>query len=178
VNGLEQKGHHPSREFNGYPRPRLRSFGFTPDSGEKGTHRLLRADGIVEFTLAHPRRDLQHASEGSRLYLTWVMQLVVGVLCQVEWLRQKLALNDVPFGLEVEARGENPFSLLLHGDRFESSYGRITARGPVILPRLQIGAIDDFDTLLSTLLLDLSNMWGEHWALTCTAPWTRLLPKL
>jgi hypothetical protein len=176
LNGQEQTGNYPSREFNSFPRPRLRSFASSPDVRDGGVHRMLRGDGLVEFVLAHPRRTVQHDTEGSLIYAGWVMQLVAGVLCQVQWLRQNLAMDDAPFGLEVEARGEKSISLLLGGNRFESSSGRITSRDPSILPRLQIGAIDDFDALLQALLLDLSNLAGMHWDLSCSAPWARILP--
>ncbi len=63
---------HPSRMFDGYPRPRLRAFEMLPDKdAEQRLYRTLRGDGLVEFTLTHTRFNSQRSQFGTHIYFDW-----------------------------------------------------------------------------------------------------------
>ncbi|WP_187278948.1 ATP-binding protein [Methylobacterium sp. WL2] len=54
LNNKEKRSTYPSDTFNGYPKPRLRAFEMLTDEQDpQRLQRVLRGDGLVEFTLMH-----------------------------------------------------------------------------------------------------------------------------
>ena len=61
---------YPTREFGNRPAFRLRSFVYEDSRSDQSFSRLLNSEGLVEFTLSHPRRDVERSdgSKNSRLF--------------------------------------------------------------------------------------------------------------
>jgi len=168
---------YPARDFDDYPKIRLRSLQSAPSDTLKGVSRHVSADGMVEFCLAAERRTLGNGEGGpfARIYAGWMIGLVVGALAQIHHLRSKLALDGVEFGLEVEILAQRP--TWLQWDNNSDSASRMEHNGSIVMPRYSVGPQPEFDTLIQTFLIDLSNVAGNRWDYPCEIPWDRLLPQ-
>jgi hypothetical protein len=170
---------YPAREFDEHPKIRLRSLQNTPQDLQ-GTSRLVTGDALIEFRLAHKRRQSQNGSENalSRIYASWIIGLVVGVLGQVDLIRSKMAWDAVEFGLEVEIFSEAP-TLLQWTNDWESAatvvQPAIGGANSIALPRYSVGPRPEFNELIRAVLVDLSNAAGTVWDFPCDVPWHELL---
>jgi hypothetical protein len=166
---------YPAREFVHPPEIRLRSLVATSPRDEGGSHRLLRGDGLVEFSLVYPKRDpLNSGAKDSRIYVGWLMCLLVGAIAQVHQIRTKLAWDGVEFGMEIEIQATPPLLVRWH-DRGWSEGAEIRATVPLLLPRYSVGAGIDFDSIVNAVVSDLFNSTGRNWKKKCSVPWASLL---
>ena len=166
---------YPAREYVHQPEIRLRSLVAISPRDEGGSHRLLRSDGLVEFSLVHPKREpLNSGEKDSRLYIGWLMCLLVGVLAQVHQIRKKLAWDGIEFGVEIEIQATPPLLVRWH-DRGWSEGSQVRATVPLMLPRYSIGAEADFDLIVDAVISDLFNSTGRNWNKKCAVPWSTLL---
>ena len=83
VNGNDYPCPYPARGFNQPPSVRLRSLVCEDNLQSGGTSRIIRNDGLVEFSLIHPIRSANRGSD-SRLYAGWLIGLIAGVVTQGE----------------------------------------------------------------------------------------------
>lgn len=167
---------YPAREFDRSPNIRLRALESENDPTDGGPYRLLRADGLVEFTLIHPKQDTSRPGERvqNRIYVAWVVGLVAGVLAQLEHLRARVAWDAVTFGLEIEIWSEGSLDLRWD-DRSLSSRKTLPQAAPLRMPRYQVGEPAEFNNLLRLVIKDLMNAWGRNWEDVCTVPWPTVL---
>ena len=171
VDGRDYPCGYPARTFNQNPSVRLRSL--TCDTeGKEGTFRLIRADGLVEFSLIHPTREPIRGSD-SRIYVEWVISLVAGVVAQVERLRSRLAWDAVEYGLEVEIWSRPPVGVFWNDDGYTGGYS-VKAELPLKLPRYSLASGDDHDVLVTTVVRDLTNSCGVSSEVICKVPWSDL----
>ncbi|MCJ2136197.1 ATP-binding protein [Methylobacterium sp. J-026] len=179
IDGQEMRSTYPSLDYAQDPKPRLRSLTLAPDSQERQRffHRVLRSDGLIEFFLSHARYEKGGSDYGSDIYFDWIAQLIAGTLCQIEHLRKHTGSDNLPYGIELELRGLNGCRVFLYGENKFATHGATDAEYKTLLPRLTVGSRSEFDTLLSTFLLDISNACGRHWQNAVTAPWDALLPR-
>ena len=172
VDGTTYPCDYPARNFDQQPKVRLRSLVCVDDRSE-GTSRLIRADGLVEFSLIHPRREPVRGSV-SRIYVGWVISLVAGVVAQVERLRYRLAWDAVEYGLEIQVCSTPPPALFWNDDGFRDGY-TMKAELPLTLPRYSLNSGDDFNGLITTIVRDLINSCGVNSETVCKVPWTELI---
>jgi hypothetical protein len=126
---------YPATEFNDLPRVRLRSLVADSSSHEGGgSRRLLRGDGLVEFSLVHPKRAPLQRGTVHRMYIGWLMSVVVGILAQINRLREDLAWDAVEFGLELEIHGPEPLTVRWT-DTGHSEPRTIHSRLPLLFPQ-------------------------------------------
>src|SRR5262249_46858069 len=67
IDGSEFDCPYPAREFGRLPELRLRSLVTGAPSDEEGSHRLLRSDGLVEFSLVQPKQDREDHGANSNM---------------------------------------------------------------------------------------------------------------
>ncbi|WP_187278584.1 helix-turn-helix domain-containing protein [Methylobacterium sp. WL64] len=176
INGRDLSSDYPSSRFDGTPRPRLRAFEMLPGpEDDQRLYRTIRSDGLVEFTLSHARYNSSSAEFGTYIYFDWIAQLIAGTLCQVERLRSLIGQDTTSYALELEIWSGEGSRMLLFGDRHTAPSGQLTQAGPILLPRIEVAGVAEFSSVLSLLLLDISNAWGQHWDFPVTAPWDTLL---
>jgi Putative DNA-binding domain len=160
---------YPAREFSDLPRVRLRSL--VTDSSGRGSRRLVRGDGLVEFLLVlskHPPR--QGGTTDHRVYIGWLMGVLVATLVQINKLR--LAWDAVEFGLELEIRSPEPLSV-----RWDDGFSKgrtIESRLPLLLPQYSVMPGANLDAILNDVLTDLFNSTGSQWNERVSAPWAEL----
>ena len=82
---------YPVRDWTEPPQIRLRSLVTEESLDFDCTHRLVRSDGLVDFSLLHPKRAEIVGSSDSRVYFGWIISLVAGVIAQVDHLRARMA---------------------------------------------------------------------------------------
>jgi hypothetical protein len=169
VDGNEYRCDYPARNFNQNPSVRLRSL--VCDAGEEaeGTSRLIRMDGLVEFSLIHPARSPIRGSD-SRVYVGWLLSLVVGVVAQVERLRSRLAWDAVEFGLEVQIWSTPPLGVFWNDQGYADAI-RLKAELPLTLPRYSLASGDDYNGIVTTVVRDLMNSCGSSSEVRCEVPW-------
>lgn len=166
---------YPAREFNEQPEIRLRSLVLDHDVGRRAIERLLRADGLVEFGMVLPKEPpYQGSATHSRIYIGWIIGLVVGTIAQVNKLQTKLAWDGIEFGLEIEIEASPPLVIKWNDRQFHSA-SVVKADFPLRLPRYSIIAGMDFDTIIQAVVSDLFNATGRAWDRPCKVPWAKLL---
>ncbi|SIN97083.1 Putative DNA-binding domain-containing protein [Bradyrhizobium erythrophlei] len=175
VDGTNYSCSYPARNFNQQPNVRLRSLVCDVDNGSEGPSRLIRTDGLVEFSLIHPRREPIGGS-GSRVYIGWVISLVAGVVAQVERLRHRLAWDAVEYGLEIQIWSTPPLGVFWNDDGFSGGY-TMKAELPLTLPRYSLASGDDYNGLVTTVVRDLINSCGIRSETICKVPWTELTKR-
>jgi hypothetical protein len=175
VDGNTHRCDYPAQNFNEKPAVRLRSLVCETDSKSRGTSRLIRTDGLVEFSLIHPIREPMSRGSGSRVYISWISGLVAGVVAQVERLRNQLAWDAVEYGLEIEMWTTPPLGIFVGDDGYSGFDGyTMKAALPLTLPRYSLASGEDHDGLVSTVIRDLLNSCGVHSETVCKLPWTEL----
>lgn len=165
----------PAREFCGIPRIQLRSL---VDAGENLT-RVLRADGLVEAVLAVEPERMDRIPVQARVYVGWLLSLVVGVVAQVEHIRRNLGWDAIEFGLEVDLWSEGKVHLF-GSDRTWGSrgIGRPPASAlPLTFPTYSVRDVETFDGLVNQFLQDLFNAWGSEWNDKGSVDWNQLLRR-
>jgi len=163
---------YPAREFSGLPLVRLRSL--VADSFGRGSRRLVRGDGLVEFSLVLPKREpWQGGEKDHRMYITWLMSVLVGTLAQINKLREKLAWDAVEFGLELEIQSPEPLAVRWDDHGF-SEVRTIYSRLPLLLPQYSVMPGPNLDAILNDVLTDLFNSTGSQWNERASAPWGEL----
>ncbi|MET4207707.1 ATP-binding protein [Bradyrhizobium sp. LA2.1] len=175
IDGNNYSCSYPARNFNQQPNVRLRSLVCDVDSRSEGPARLIRTDGLVEFSLIHPRRK-PIAGSGSRVYIGWLISLVAGVVAQVERLRHRLAWDAVEYGLEIQIWSTPPVGVFWNDDGFGGGY-TMKAEMPLTLPRYSLASGDDYDDLVTTVVRDLMNSCGISSGTICSVPWTELTKR-
>jgi Putative DNA-binding domain len=166
---------YPAWEFARPPEVRLRSLITSSPRDESGSHRLLRGDGLVEFSLVHPKSEPRSSgARDSRIYVSWLMCILVGALAQVHQIRTKLAWDGVEFGMEIEIQATPPLSIRWD-DYGWSERTQVKVPVPLLLPRYSIGAGVDFDSIINAVVSDLFNSTGRNWSKKCSVPWADLL---
>ncbi|MGT2482346.1 hypothetical protein ACU4GR_33735 (plasmid) [Methylobacterium oryzae CBMB20] len=141
---------YPSTEFNGHPRPRLRSFELIPDNNDpQPLYRTLRADGLVEFVLTRAAFKSQDGVFGTDITFDLVAQLTVGVLCQIEHLRSRTGQDNIAYAIEVEICSTEGSRIFLSNDRYTSAFGQNNQPGSIMMPRLEVAEVGDFNSALS-----------------------------
>ncbi|WP_157934089.1 helix-turn-helix domain-containing protein [Microvirga ossetica] len=165
---------YPARKFSDLPKIHLRSLQSSPPDGLVGVSRLLTGDALIEFRLAHKRRQSKDntSQRYSEIYATWIIGLVAGALSQVDRLRSRLAWDAVEFGLEFEMLTAKP-AVLQWADDWD--FGDEMSSGSVTLPRYSVGPRSEFNDLVRTIMQDLSNAAGVPWDYPCELPWQELL---
>jgi len=164
---------YPAREFSGPPRVRLRSLESDPARG-LASHRLVRGNGLVEFSLVHPKRPpRQDGTTDHRIYIAWLMSVLVGTLAQINKLREKLAWDAVEFGLELEIQSPEPLTVWWDDHAFSGSL-TIYSRLPLLLPQYSVMPGANLDAILNDVLTDLFNSTGSQWNERVSAPWAEL----
>jgi hypothetical protein len=167
---------YPARDFVLNPAIRLRCLELLDYSDDRpGLHRVLRSDGLAEILFAHPKLPPYHGKAPvPRVYFSWILGPLVGVIAQIEHLRRKLAREATIFGLEVEIWSSGHLDLSWE----DRDFGRRAAERaamPLRLPRYPIGERAQFDAIVTQSVKDLTNAWGRSWETNCTAPWSALL---
>jgi hypothetical protein len=166
---------YPAREYDQPPRIRLRSFEIDDRSSAPRTQRLVRGDGLVEFSFVRPTREpIEHWGANSPLYVGWLLSLVVGTISQIEHLRQHLAWDGVDFGLQIEIWSAGPIAVVL-SDKFVMESNSLPEARPFAMPRYSIGPSANFDALVTSIVQDLFNACGVSANWPCTLPWHQLI---
>ena len=164
----------PLRECGGEPRVRLRSLVADIDPRYDCVSRLLRSDGIIEFLMCEHRKDAYQGSTVARIYIGWLVSLLVGAICQAEHLRKHLAWDAVEFGLEVEVWSASPLNVFWT-DRGFSSAAVVKNELPLIFPRYSLAFDTSRDDLITMIVRDLYDACGSNWNQKCVVPWDSLL---
>jgi hypothetical protein len=172
VNGNDYPCPYPARGFNERPSVRLRSLVCEDDLQSGGTSRIIRFDGLVEFSLVHPIRSANRGSD-SRIYVGWLLGLIAGVVTQVNHIRSRLAWDAVEYGLEIQVWSTAPLGVFWNDDGF-SSGNTMKTELPITLPRYSLAAGDDLDDLVTTVVRDLINSCGVSSEIVCKLPWDDL----
>jgi hypothetical protein len=173
VDGDEIECGFPLDRCDGHPRVRLRSFVADVNPEYSSVPRLLRADGLVEFMMSvHVRDTNQGRSSPARIYIGWVVSLIVGTMCQVEHLRKRLAWDAVEFGLEIEVQTEEPLNVAWT-DRHHNGV-TLQSGLPLLLPRYSLTADSPKDDLITSIVRDLIDACGSTWDQKCAVPWESL----
>jgi hypothetical protein len=163
---------YPLRDSAYPPKNRLRALVSDSDPTDDTVPRLVRADGAVEFLICHHlRQDARHGT-GPRVYLGWLISLVVGVVCQVEHLRKRLAWDAVEFGLEVEIWSAAPLSVTWTDRDFRGATMRDEL--PLTLPRYSLAPGTEVDEILSLIVREIFDACGTSFDAECRAPWAAL----
>lgn len=162
---------YPARVWTETAQVRLRSLISGESLDHASTPRLIRSDGLVEFSLIHPEREPIRGSD-SRVYLGWIISLVAGVIAQVNHMRERLAWDAVAYGLEVEVWASRPLGVFWN----DQSYNSYTMRAdlPLRLPRYSLASNDDRDGIITTIIRDLLNACGNNSTVICQVPWDSL----
>jgi hypothetical protein len=163
---------YPARNFNQLPNIRLRSLVFDEDPKSGGTARLIRSDGLVEFSLVHPKREAFRGTD-SRIYVGWIIGLIAGVISQVKHIRDRLAWDAVEYGIEVQIWSTAPLSVFWNDDGY-SGGSKVKAELPLTLPRYSLVTGDDHNGLVTTIVRDIVNSCGASSEISCKLPWTEL----
>jgi hypothetical protein len=161
---------YPARDFGQRPQFRLRSLIYDHSREEGGLNRVLNSDGLVEFTLRHPWRELGgNGARYSRVYFGWIYGLIVGAYAQVKHLQSSLAWDAVDFGLNVSFFGIPPFAV-----RWNDGWGLsgldLKDEMPLNLPRYEVNALTNIDNLLADVTHDISNACGISLRVKCIVP--------
>jgi hypothetical protein len=172
VNGNDYPCPYPARGFSQRPSVRLRSLVCEDDLQSGGTSRIIRNDGLVEFSLVHPITSANRGSD-SRLYAGWLIGLIAGVVTQVNHVRSQLAWDAVEYGLEIQISSTAPLGVFWNDDGFSSGH-TLKTELPLTLPRYSLAAGDDFDSLVTTVVRDLINSCGVSSEIVCSLPWNDL----
>jgi hypothetical protein len=175
VNGNDYPCSYPARGFNQRPNVRLRSLVYEDYLQSDGTSRLIRNDGLVEFSLVHPIRSANRGSD-SRVYVGWLIGLIAGVVTQVNHIRSRLAWDAVEYGLEIQIWSTAPLGVFWNDDGFSTGQ-TIKAELPLTLPRYSLASGDDDDGLVTTVVRDLMNSCGINSEIVCKLPWSDLSSK-
>ncbi len=169
---------YPIDFFVDSPDIRLRALQTNFRDASMSVGRILRDNGLVESLLVHQADDGYDV--GPRIYMGWILGIIVGTLAQIESLRSNLAWEAIPFGLEVEIWNEGsdgPIELQWT-DRGYSRGGRtVESATPIRLPRYHVGSIQEYDSLVSLLIRDIMNAWHQNYESVWTVPWSELLPN-
>jgi hypothetical protein len=161
---------YPAREFTYRPDFRLRSLVREHMRSDGGLDRLLRADGLIEFTLDHPWRDLgSDGTQRSRAYFGWLYGLVVGAFAQVRHLQKAMAWDALDFGMQIAIFGVPPFALKFRDDGFSFDL-QMKENLPLLLPMYEVSPASNIDELLSSLTSDIYNACGSAITVRCTVP--------
>jgi hypothetical protein len=162
---------HPAREFGKRPDFRLRSFVHEDPRSDRTFSRLLNSEGIVEFTLSHPRRESERSddSKNSRAYFGWIFSLVVGAFAQIRHLQSSLAWDAIDFGLNVSVFGCQPITIQWNDDWMQRG---LTLKNeiPLCLPQYEVTTTANVDELLSSIVRDISNACGIYLTVRCQVP--------
>jgi hypothetical protein len=173
VDGNAHRCDYPAQNFNEKPGIRLRSLVCEVDTNLRGTSRLIRTDGLVEFSLIHPIREPLIRGSGSRVYISWVSGLVAGVVAQVEHIRSLLAWDAVEYGLEIQIFSTAPIGVFWTDDYGRGGY-MMKAELPLTLPRYSLASGDSYNGLVTTVVRDLINSCGATSETICKLPWDEL----
>jgi hypothetical protein len=165
---------YPAREYSERPRVGLRSLATESTREVGGSQRLVRGDGLVEFCLVHPKRGPSYGATNSRVYIGWLMSVLVGTLAQINKLRANLAWDAIEFGLELEIHSPEPLIVRWDDHGFSGGW-EIQSALPLRLPRYSVVVGIDLDVILNTVLTDLFNSMGLSWNERASAPWGTLL---
>jgi hypothetical protein len=166
---------YPAREFGQPPKIRLRSFEIDDRLSAARTQRVIRGDGLVEFSFVRPTRaQTERWGGNSVLYVGWLLSLVVGAISQIEHLRQHLAWDGIDFGLQIEIWGAGPTAVIL-GDDFAMEASSLPDPRPFAMPRYSVGPSVDFDSLITSIVQDLFNACGVAANWPCRLPWDQLI---
>jgi Putative DNA-binding domain len=161
---------YPARNFSDPPQIRLRSL--VADSA--GTLRFVRGDGLVEFSLILPKRATrQNGTADHRVYIGWLMSVLVGTLAQINKLRANLAWDAAEFGLELEIQSPEPLAVRWNDDGLSEGW-TIHSRLPLLLPQYSVMPGANLDAILNDVLADLFNSTGSQWNERASAPWGKL----
>jgi len=172
--GTEIDCGYPLNESATPPKTRLRSFVSDVDPTDNYVSRLLRSDGAVEFLIGHHHRSPSGSTKGGpRVYLGWLISLLVGTICQVEHLRRHLAWDSVEFGLEAEVWCNAP----LHVAWTDRDFMGATLKDelPFTLPRYSLAPGANFDELIMLAVRDVFDACGSFRDHKCSVPWQSLL---
>jgi hypothetical protein len=166
---------YPAREFRDLPRVRLRSLVVDPSPEARGSRRLVRGDGLVEFSFVLTKRQpRQSGTNDHRVYISWLMSVLVGTLAQINKLRANLAWDAVEYGVELEIHSPEPLNIKWDDRGF--SEGRIIhSHLPLLLPQYSVMAGVDLDAIINTVLTDLFNSTGASWKEHASATWASIL---
>jgi hypothetical protein len=158
---------YPAREFGHRPDFRLRSLLREHTRLEGGANRLLRHDGLVDFTLLHPWRSLgSDGTKRSRIYFGWIYGLVVGAFAQVRHLQEALAWDAVDFGMQISIFGIAPLEILFQEEWWNSGT-EIKEQIPLTLPLYELSASTNLNDLLSDITNDIYNACGRSITIKC-----------
>lgn len=165
---------HPARCFQHPPRIQLRSL---VGEADRFT-RVLRDDGLSEATLSIAPRPTQSSSAEGRVFVSWIVGLLVGTLAQVEHLRRRVGWDTVEFGLEVELWCSDAVHLLWQdmGLALRVGYDPRLAV-PLRFPLYSVRQFATFDDLLNQFLQDLHNAWGDGRIERATVDWGALVAR-
>lgn len=172
VGEQKQQSVYPAREFNSEPSIRLRQLYQGASEGSEYLERVVRDDGLVEFTFTNIDQPREGRTTVPPVFIDWLVAPVVGVLAQVEHLRRSLASDATEYGMEIELRSTHEIGVSW-GARSHSSTPRTLSN--VILPRYSIGRREEFDGLLSNIVADLWNSVGAPYNTPCTCDWDTVL---
>lgn len=164
---------YPAREFDQTPEIRLRSLIKFNDPESGGCMRLLRSDGLVEFSLIHPKTEPRMSGRVvARLYMSWFISLLVGAIAQVHLLRKMLAWDAIEYGLEIEVMSDQPLELAWQDRGFSGR--KIKSDMPIFLPRYSISPSTNYDDIVAAAIKDLFNASGSSYDGDLTVPWSQL----
>jgi hypothetical protein len=163
---------YPARNFNQNPNVRLRSLVVDADTKSGGTARLIRSDGLVEFSLVHPKREASYGTD-SRVYLGWIIGLVAGVVSQVNHVRDRLAWDAVEYGLEIQIWGTDPLGVHWNDHTYDGGY-QFKADLPLTLPRYSLAPGENEDEIVTTIVRDIFNATGTRSEIVFKLRWDEL----
>jgi hypothetical protein len=172
VDGEDYRCEYPIRNWTEPAQIRLRSLVSEEDLSHRSTPRLIRSDGLVEFSLIHPKGQPTGSGSDSILYMSWLICLVAGVVSQVNQLRERLAWDSVAFGLEIELWSTPPLGVSWSNQH----YSGYTMRSdlPLRLPRYSLASDDDRNEIVTSVVRDILNACGDNSTNICELPWDSL----
>lgn len=170
--GKDYRCDYPARYFDSNPSVRLRSFKDSNVNVSEGVERILNDRGLIEFKLVRGPRSGADGHSYSRIYIGWVLCLFVAAISQAEQMKRLLGWEAETFAIDVEAISEGPVYLRWKDDWLED--GRAIECEPLMLPRYELGPQTDLDALVTLLVRDLWNAWGNPWRGSIAVPWSSL----
>lgn len=160
----------PMQSFGSYPRVQLRTL---VDYSDAYVARSLHANGLVEAIFTYEGKPDPDRGGRGRVYVGWLLSLLVGTLAQIEHLRRKVGWETVEYGLELEIWSKGPIDLHFRSDYLAS--GSRDAALPLTFPRYSIRDINSFNPLIDLFLEDTFNSWGKRGQMRTRTDWEQLI---
>jgi len=138
--------------WTGFTRPTLRGTKVVADDGQSRMYREVKENGVIEYAFGITREDAKDAL----LYPEWLIGFVANALLAAHKFRIAVGAPDAEYALEIEAVMLG--GALRIGGFGEDKFGTRTTiieKTPLLFPRLSVGPMSDFSSLVTIVLTDL-----------------------